>query len=403
MNRRNSIKTWSFALISIILSIATFFMVSELLIRLIKTDTIHKHIYDNLLGHKRVPGSKGIYKQDEFYNEVKYNKWGYHDVEHDLIKPENVFRIVVLGDSMVEGIEVPLKENMTYKLSQLLNNNSPDSIKYEVINMGVSAYGTTNEYLLLKSIGLKFKPDLVILCLFTYNDIRNNSIFLEQATYDWQKAIQPYFELKDDSAVLHLPNQQASWKYWIFNNLRFIQFLHERVSKIKFLAKWMVKLGLLYKSTYLRIHGIPIDYQIYSPKHNQSKEWEKGWQTTEYLLKETKSLLLLQGIPFVVMVLTNQEQVYKEYWHKILETHPEMKAERWDLELPEIRINNILDRLEIDHLNLLPYFRKSAQDYPKRRLHYLIDSHWTAEGHTTASQSLYEFIRTRYLNNGIGK
>ncbi len=39
----------------------------------------------------------------------------------------------------------------------------------EVINTGVPGYGADQEYLYLKTEGLKYHPDLVLLCAF-YND-----------------------------------------------------------------------------------------------------------------------------------------------------------------------------------------------------------------------------------------
>jgi hypothetical protein len=81
-----------------------------------------------------------------------------------LTKPANVFRVIMLGGSTVEGIGVnsPL-ESLPSKLQLLLEQASAQSSKQiEVINAGVSGYSSDREYLLLIADLLQYQPDLVI-------------------------------------------------------------------------------------------------------------------------------------------------------------------------------------------------------------------------------------------------
>ncbi|MBU1849701.1 MAG: hypothetical protein KKH40_03155, partial [Nanoarchaeota archaeon] len=54
----------------------------------------------------------------------------------------------------------------------MLNENKLD---YEVINLGVSGYGTDQELILLQKEGLKYNPDVVILGFYLENDKPDNS------------------------------------------------------------------------------------------------------------------------------------------------------------------------------------------------------------------------------------
>jgi hypothetical protein len=79
-------------------------------------------------------------------------------------KPADVFRVLMLGGSTVEGIGVssPL-ESLPSKLQLLLEREFPHSSKHiEVINAGVSGFSSDQEYLFLIADLLRYKPDLVI-------------------------------------------------------------------------------------------------------------------------------------------------------------------------------------------------------------------------------------------------
>lgn len=64
-------------------------------------------------------------------------------------------RIVVMGDSVVQGIDVPFGERFTERLAA-------DLPGYEVINLGVSGYSLRQEVEYLRTLGLGFDPDYVL-------------------------------------------------------------------------------------------------------------------------------------------------------------------------------------------------------------------------------------------------
>jgi lysophospholipase L1-like esterase len=79
-------------------------------------------------------------------------------------KPADVFRVIMLGGSTVEGIGAnsPL-ESLPSKLQLLLEREFPHSSKQiEVINAGISGFSSDQEYLFLIADLLRYKPDLVI-------------------------------------------------------------------------------------------------------------------------------------------------------------------------------------------------------------------------------------------------
>ena len=86
-------------------------------------------------------------------------------------KPENTFRILCLGDSMLFGAGTNNDENLTHHLEKILNKRF-GGIKFEVINAGVPSWGPLEYYLFLKNEGYKYSPDLIVAT--TYPDDATN-------------------------------------------------------------------------------------------------------------------------------------------------------------------------------------------------------------------------------------
>ncbi|NQU39096.1 MAG: SGNH/GDSL hydrolase family protein [Lentisphaerae bacterium] len=82
--------------------------------------------------------------------------------------------ILMLGDSFTFGSNVDCEQTTAAYLEQALSN------RYQVVNMGVVAYGPDQSYVQLQQDGLDLKPDVVVLSIFPANDfadIYKNDIF----------------------------------------------------------------------------------------------------------------------------------------------------------------------------------------------------------------------------------
>ena len=128
---------------------------------------------DTILGIKTIPNSQSTilyydcsHTPEDFivYN---INSKGLRDDEYEYKKPNNITRIILLGDSMIFGAEVNRTYTIDYYLDNLLLNT-------QVINLGISSFGTVQEYLYLKSEGIKYNPDLVITFVYVNNDGYDN-------------------------------------------------------------------------------------------------------------------------------------------------------------------------------------------------------------------------------------
>jgi lysophospholipase L1-like esterase len=103
---------------------------------------------------------------------IRTNSLGLRSPEVDRAKPPGTFRILVLGDSVTFGWSLRGEDTYVSQLASLLATLRPDQ-RVEVINAGVSGYGTWQELRWLKDTGLSLAPDVVIVQMHL-NDAADN-------------------------------------------------------------------------------------------------------------------------------------------------------------------------------------------------------------------------------------
>jgi lysophospholipase L1-like esterase len=91
------------------------------------------------------------------------NSHGYFDYEYTYIKNDNIFRIVIIGDSIAEGQGVKLKESFGKVLEAKLNSYlESKKCKVEVIVLARTGYSTSQELIIFKNEAFRYNPDLII-------------------------------------------------------------------------------------------------------------------------------------------------------------------------------------------------------------------------------------------------
>lgn len=137
--------------------------------------------YDAELGWSPVPSSTTVVSLPRTMT-IKHNSLGLRDIE-----PERDERptVLFLGDSFVWGYNVEDHERFT----DLLRLELPG---YRIVNAGVSGYGTDQQYLLMRRIWDRVKPDVVVLMFCVENDRQDNSSNVRYFSY------KPYFQALPD-------------------------------------------------------------------------------------------------------------------------------------------------------------------------------------------------------------
>ncbi len=94
---------------------------------------------------------------------VERNSLGFREREFRLAKPENTYRIVVLGDSLTWGIGVSSRERFSNLLEARLTAGRRADLTYEVLNFAQSGWDTESELAALRSLIPTAGPDFVLL------------------------------------------------------------------------------------------------------------------------------------------------------------------------------------------------------------------------------------------------
>ena len=90
-----------------------------------------------------------------------FNDLGYRDVNHQVSKSPGVLRIVVIGDSIAQGTRI--KDDNAIFPRMLEVSLRSKGVAAEVQNFGVPGYNTQQEVETLRTRGLAYSPDIVVL------------------------------------------------------------------------------------------------------------------------------------------------------------------------------------------------------------------------------------------------
>ena len=124
---------------------------------------------DAVVGHRLRPNAHARYTTVEFSTDLKINAQGVRDDEDIGPKAPNERRIVILGDSLVLSVQVPLAETFGKRLEARLNAED-GAHHWRVINAGVQGYSPVEEWLFYEHVASAFEPDVVLVVAFVGND-----------------------------------------------------------------------------------------------------------------------------------------------------------------------------------------------------------------------------------------
>jgi len=221
-------------------------------------------------------------KEDEYANtqewQKKYtvlNSHGYRDKEHSFEKPENVFRILVLGDSQTFGHGIKKIENTWHKKLEVLMNQGTQKNRFEIISLAGEGWNTDTQLYELFKIGFNYNPDLILLGFY------HNDIF---ASLDFQC---------DSSDIPLFPDSKS------------IQFLRDYSKLFKFVE--------------FRVNRL-LEKMERKPKFTDciNKRFESGWPINETFLDTILLSARMKNVPFMITMIP--------LIHKLGEGYPLIKS-----------------------------------------------------------------------------
>jgi hypothetical protein len=380
-------------------------LMSEIFLRVIGYSYPLFYTTDYYRGFALQPNVAGHY-QREGGSYVRINSDGLRDREHSKAKPANTIRIAVLGDSFTEAMHVPMEQTFWWLLQQKLQEcNAFPGKQVEVINFGVSGYGTAQELMTLRQRVWDYSPDIVLLAFTTYNDVYDNSRALsktEEVPYfayrNGELALDASF--RDSKTYRQRDSRLSRFGRWIHNELRVVQLIHyvQFVAKLRLtdwrnkrkLAQTQAKPGTETAPTVRNAEDIGIDNMIYIPPPDEN--WREAWHVTEGLIKQMRDEVNQKGAKFLLVTLSNAIQVY-----------PDATVRQRFLQhvgadtifYPNLRLKALADREQINFTDLAQPMQAYA-DQNRVFLHGfgsdIGNGHWNTNGHKLAAELIAEHL-----------
>jgi len=350
------------------------------------------------------PNYQGIISREEYSHPIQFNADGMYDTDHSLEKPDEVFRILWVGDSFAQALQVDESQTAHQQLEDLLNERlgSPER-RFEVISAGVIGWSTGQALAYYRDLGRRYNPDLVLLLFFVGNDV-NDNLPGHALTIDGFNCFAPYFSVcgdrLDPDPWYHIPGIEPAWgscdtaKKWLTASLSYVQqnsYLFARIEPLLIAANP--------RRAYGQDFGLPFA-ALYLPQ--ETAEVRYGWQVTEGIMSQFNREAAADGADFGVISVGPREVVWLSQLtpDQLQQFYQEAPAfAEAEIDRPNRRLANYLQRQDIPAKDL----QQPMVDYMAQtgaQLYLPIDRHWTVEGNRLAAALILEWLQSENLLTG---
>jgi len=302
----------------------------------------------------------------EFERDRRRNGRGFHAPPQPQSRTPGVPRVVLLGDSYVAALSVPLEQTVGTRLEHHLRKELGRPV--EVVPLGKPGWGQREQLNALTKRVAKLEPDLVVTLFLSFNDVRDNHAGLDATSQRELLAMRRF-----RPGWSRIPREEAPL-FWIEGS-RLNQWLSFRLA-----------LGRTDDGD-----TVPLDYHVYSTAHDP--RWEEAWEQTRELLVQCRLLARGNGAQYALVSASTPHGVRgaEAGLARLLESFPAMARGEWDLDLPDRELAEFCAEHRLPFLALEPVFRQdlAAGGEP---LHWPIDGHWNAAGNDFAARHMAEFL-----------
>lgn len=353
-------------------------LVLELALRLIYPQAVIR-TFDKNLGTYNLPNLdvRETFGGFEVVVRVRTNSIGLRTREVDAHESDRAARILALGDSFTFGDEVEAENAWPEQLERILNA-SRGRHAYEVVNAGVSGYGTAQELILYQRLAGGVHPAAVVLGFVVENDLLNN-LCIDEGTYREQSDA-PCFALRNGRLDLTAPREHLAKTSGI-SRLRAWDFL---LTEIRRATVWNPAFLRLLQTLDVHVSALHPDATIES--WYNSKYFEPGWALTRQLIMKLRDVAAAQGTPLVVLIIPSSLQVnrrQREARAMLSQEDPVAQEFFRDPMRPQRLMLAFCAEAAIYCVDSTPALVRS--EARKTETYYPINRHWTPAAHHVAA------------------
>lgn len=295
---------------------------------------------------------------EKFGTHVQTNSHGFRDHEHDVDKKDGVLRILLLGDSFMEALQVEFSDAFPSLLERDLGARL--GCQVEVINAGVSGWGTDDEVTYLMRKGRGFHPDVVLFAATLHNDISDN--------------LEGRYHTEEQGKLIDKPLLETPRLTHMGLEVRSYLASHSHLYQIAY-QSWK-SLGQPSAGNRLANHVVEL------MRNDQSDEVKRGWWITQKLLEKASRLAKADGFNVAMFLIPTIYAADSGSYSELISTH-RLTASDFNQDKPVETLMAILEREGIWAINLLPDLR-ARSNASGQKFYIQGDGHFNKEGHQLA-------------------
>ncbi len=306
----------------------------------------------------------------QFGHSVSFNSTGMRDREHAVEKREGIFRVLVLGDSFMEALQVPFEASFPGVLERELDRRAGRRV--EIVNASVSGWGTDDELQYLATHGMKWRADLVLVAMTLHNDVSDN--------------LRERFHTMRNGALVEKPRQRPSFLEYELVQLK--GFLATRFHTYQLLTRARRAREMQGEARQLSSHVVELFMEASDGKV------ARGLELTALLLERIQAIASTDGGRVALVLLPIAVQLYDERFAELARA-ASGSTRGWEINRPQRLLRRVGDRVGIDVIDLLPGFRGWTAG--GGGLYFERDGHWNEAGHRLAA----EIVARDLVNRGL--
>jgi GDSL-like Lipase/Acylhydrolase family len=307
-----------------------------------------------------VPNRTAVYRQYDVEAEVSINALGFRGGEFAIPKPPGMFRILAIGDSFTEAMQVAERDSYVARIHEALSRH-----RVEVLNLGVSGYGTSDELALLRAYGPRLEPDLAILFFAVQNDVRNNlQSPLCKRTADGVACSDPARLSRARLAMLQLRCQLASYSH-------LYQLVREAAA-----SSFLARVGLRQAGPADAPPEMPFGPDLY--RVQEPAYLGEGIAFTQEVFRQVADFNRSLGAETWLVVIPIREQIADADWADYSMGLSDVQRDR-----PQRALAALGHAVGAETIDLYPAFRARAET--GEQLYFRIDAHLSPVGHEVAA------------------
>lgn len=285
---------------------------------------------------------------------VSTNALGMRDAPREFARAPGTTRVLVLGDSFVEALQVELEDAFSARLADALRAAAGTPV--EVVTAGVSGWGTDDQLRWYRSVGSRFEVDVVLVMMTLHNDVTDN-LELEFSRFEGGR-VEPRTE------PLPLPAFAAlQIKGFLASHSHLYRLATDRLRRGRVAAQ----------ADALRRD---VDSLL---EAQASARMARGWELTESLLEAFRREARARGAELVVGLIPLAAQVAPDG----APDAPQATLRAWGARSGTLVVD------------LLPAFLARRAEAPGDALYLAGDGHWTREGHALAAEAIAPALAAR--------